>query len=223
MKELIKGIHQFKNEVFASKKDLFERLSQGQTPQALFITCSDSRINPNLITQTEPGELFILRNAGNIMPAHGAANGGEGATLEFAVAGLGIREIIICGHTDCGAMKGLLHPEKIKSMPTLCKWLDHAEATRRILSENYPYESDSDKVNIAMQENVLVQLESLKTHPSVAAKMGRGELNLHGWTYKIETGEVFAYNEESGQFELLADVPAMKLSPQPKKLSAHSI
>lgn len=220
MKELIKGIHQFKNEVFASKKDLFERLSQGQSPQALFITCSDSRINPNLITQTEPGELFILRNAGNIMPAHGAANGGEGATLEFAVAGLGIKEIIICGHTDCGAMKGLLHPEKIKSMPTLCKWLDHAEATRRILAENYPYESDTDKINIAMQENVLVQLESLKTHPCIAAKMGRGELNLHGWTYKIETGEVFAYNEESGQFELLADVPQMKQVAQKKVLSA---
>lgn len=223
MKELIKGIHHFKSEIFASKKELFEKLSRGQEPQALFITCSDSRINPNLITQTEPGELFILRNAGNIIPAHGAANGGEGATIEFAVAGLGISEIIICGHTDCGAMKGILHPEKIKTMPTLCNWLNHAEATRRIISENYPYESDADKLNIAMQENVLVQLESLKTHPCIAAKLGRGQLSLHGWTYKIETGEVFAYSEESGQFELLIDAPKMVLKPQAKKLSAHSI
>jgi len=223
MKELIKGIHHFKSEIFASKKELFEKLSRGQEPQALFITCSDSRINPNLITQTEPGELFILRNAGNIIPAHGAANGGEGATIEFAVAGLGISEIIVCGHTDCGAMKGLLHPDKIKAMPTLCNWLNHAEATRRIISENYPYEADADKLNIAMQENVLVQLESLKTHPAIAAKMGRGQLSLHGWTYKIETGEVFAYNEESGQFELLMDAPKMVLKPQAKKLSAHSI
>jgi len=223
MKELIKGIHQFKSEVFASKKALFERLSKGQEPQALFITCSDSRINPNLITQTEPGDLFILRNAGNIVPAHGAANGGEGATIEFAVAGLGISEIIICGHTDCGAMKGLLHPEKIKTMPTLVKWLDHADATRRIVSENYPYESDEDRLNIAMQENVLVQLEALKTHPTIAAKLGRGQLSLHGWTYKIETGEVFAYNEETGQFELLSDAPSLVLKPSPKKLSAQSI
>lgn len=223
MKELIKGIHQFKSEVFASKKDLFEKLSKGQEPQALFITCSDSRINPNLITQTEPGELFIIRNAGNIIPSHGAANGGEGATIEFAVAGLGISEIIVCGHTDCGAMKGLLHPDKIKSMPILANWLNHAEATRRIVSENYPYESDTDKLNIAMQENVLVQLESLKTHPSVAAKLGRGQLSLHGWTYKFETGEVFAYSEDSGQFELLIDAPKMVTRPGPKKLSAHSI
>src|SRR4029078_4622045 len=99
--------------IFSSHRELFARLAEKQNPVALFITCSDSRINPNLITQTEPGELFILRNAGNIIPPHGASNGGEGATVEFAVAGLGIQDIIVCGHSHCGAMKGLLHPENL--------------------------------------------------------------------------------------------------------------
>jgi carbonic anhydrase len=203
VKKLVKGLHQFQTQVFLSQRELFDRLSKGQSPDALFITCSDSRINPNLITQTEPGELFILRNAGNIVPPYGASNGGEGATVELAVTGLGVKDIIVCGHSLCGAMNALLHPEKLDNLPLLSSWLSNAESTKRITTENYNNVPDEDLQNIAVQENVLVQLENLRTHPSVAAKISRGELNLHGWVYKIETGTVFYYDPKDGQFEPL--------------------
>src|SRR5690349_55453 len=123
MERIIRGIHQFQNNVFSTQRELFERLASGQKPEALFITCSDSRINPNLVTQTKPGELFIMRNAGNIIPPYGAANGGEGATIEYAVAALGIKDIIVCGHTHCGAMNGLLNLNKLTKMPSVVSWL----------------------------------------------------------------------------------------------------
>ncbi|MGE0199586.1 MAG: carbonic anhydrase [Candidatus Melainabacteria bacterium] len=209
MQKLIHGLHHFQSHVFSAQEELFHRLSQhGQSPDALFITCSDSRINPNLITQTAPGELFILRNAGNIVPPHGASNGGEGATIEYAVMALGIKDIIICGHSHCGAMNSLLNPASYEKMPAVRQWLQHAEATRRILEENYQDHTDNDRVNIAIQENVLVQLENIRTLPSVASRMVKGELNLHGWVYKIESGEVFAYNPEQGQFSPLAQAQA---------------
>ncbi len=200
MKKLLSGLHQFQTQVFLPQKELFDRLSKGQTPDALFVTCSDSRINPNLITQTQPGDLFILRNAGNIIPPYGAANGGEGATIEFAVTGLNVKDIIVCGHSLCGAMDALLHPEKIKNMPALSSWLNHAEATRRIATENYKDYNAEDLRSVAVQENVLIQLENLRTHPAVAAKLSRGELNLHAWVYKMETGAVFYFEPKEAQF-----------------------
>ena len=200
MQKLLQGIHQFQANCFRPQRELFERLADGQQPDALFITCSDSRINPNLITQTDPGELFILRNAGNIVPPYGAANGGEGATIEFAVSALGVQDIIICGHSHCGAMKGLLHQEMLKDMPAVASWLGHAEATRRIMRDKYSEREGAAAVTTAIEENVLVQLENLRTHPSVAAGLARGKLKLHGWIYKIETGEVFGYDPERGQF-----------------------
>src|SRR5436305_5876515 len=127
MEKLVRGVHQFQTSLFGSQRELFERLAQRQSPDALFITCSDSRINPNLITQTEPGDLFIIRNAGNIVPPYGASDGGEGATLEFAVVGLGVKDVIVCGHSLCGAMKGLLQPESLDNLPLMSAWLKHAE------------------------------------------------------------------------------------------------
>ena len=201
MLKLVQGIHQFQDNLFSSQRELFERLAKGQTPDALFITCSDSRISPNLITQTEPGELFILRNAGNIVPPHGLAVGGEEATIEFAIVGLGIRDIIVCGHSHCGAVNALLAPDGIRdSMPTLCSWLNHAETARRIIQEKYSDLSHEKRLNVAIQENVLVQLENLRTLPAVAAALARNALNLHGWVYKFETGQVFGYDPEHGQF-----------------------
>jgi carbonic anhydrase len=205
MQKLIAGLHQFQATAFSSQRELFERLAHhGQSPEALFITCSDSRINPNLITQTQPGELFILRNAGNIVPPHGAANGGEGATIEYAVDALGVKDIIVCGHSHCGAMHGLLHPEGLANLPTVAAWLSHAEATRRIIQANYPHLEGENRLTATIEENVLVQLENLRTLPSVAAKLAKRELHLHGWVYKIETGDVFAYDATEGQFNLLA-------------------
>ncbi|MCC6416726.1 MAG: carbonic anhydrase [Gemmataceae bacterium] len=223
MQKLVQGIHHFQANIFRSQQELFHRLADGQSPEALFITCSDSRINPNLLTQTDPGELFILRNAGNIIPPHGAANGGEGATIEFAVAGLGINDIIICGHSHCGAMKGLLHPHSLDRLPAMAAWLSHAEATRRIIQEKYQNLTGPALLTATVEENVLVQLENLRTHPTVAAGLARGSLKLHGWVYKIETGQVFAYDPRQGQFLPLEEVSASAIPPAARLEPAHAI
>ncbi len=201
MQKLVSGIHQFQNDIFSFNKRFFERLVDGQHPLALFITCSDSRISPNLLTQTEPGDLFILRNAGNIVPPYGAVEGGEAATIEYAVSVLGVKDIVICGHSHCGAMDGLLNPSQFEKLPAVRSWLCHAESTQRIIEENYAYITDSAaRLTATVEENVLVQLEHLRTHPTVAAALGRQALNLHGWVYKFETGQVFGYQPQEGQF-----------------------
>lgn len=204
MQKLIHGIHQFQEHHFRPLQGLFERLSKGQTPETLFITCSDSRIDPSLLTRSKPGDLFILRNAGNIVPPHGAASGGEAATIEFAVAALGVRDVIVCGHTHCGAMKGLLAPETVAELPAVASWLAHADATRRIVRDNYAQLSGDELVTATVEENVLVQLGNLRSLPAVASRLVKGDLHLHGWVYKIESGEVFAYDLSAGQFVTLA-------------------
>lgn len=205
MHRLVDGIHKFQKESFTKDQRLFEALAGGQNPLALFITCSDSRIDPNMLTQTKPGELFIQRTAGNIVPPYGSVFGGESATIEYAVCGLGIKNIIICGHSHCGAMGGLLNPDAVKKMPAVREYLKHAESTRRIIEENYAYVTDpNERLTLTVEENVLVQLESLKTHPSVAAAVGRGDVKLHGWVYKFETGEVFTYSPGEHKFVPLA-------------------
>lgn len=206
MQKLVAGIHHFQANVFTSEREFFERMAHGQTPETLFITCSDSRINPNLLTNTRPGELFILRNAGNIIPPWGAANGGEGATIEYAVAVLGVRDIIVCGHSHCGAMKGLLDLDALGDLPAVRNWLGHAESTRRIMRENYEHLEGDALVTATVQENVLAQLENLRTHPTVAARLARGELRLHGWVYKIEAGEVFSYDVTQEQFVSVSEI-----------------
>ncbi len=200
MQKLIEGLHHFQQNVFGSQQALFERLSRGQSPETLFITCSDSRINPNLLTQTEPGELFILRNAGNLVPPYGTASSGEAATIEFAVRGLAVKDVIVCGHSHCGAMDGLLNPEKLQDFPALSRWLEHAEVTRRVVGTLYESGDAAQRLNVAIQENVLAQMENLRTHPSVAAALAAGRLRVHGWVYKIETGEIFGYHPPAGQF-----------------------
>lgn len=223
MEKIIRGIHHFQNTIFSSQRELFRRLATGQQPEALFITCSDSRILPNLLTQTKPGELFILRNAGNIVPPHGAANGGEGATIEYAVTALGIRDIIVCGHSHCGAMHGLLHQEQLTHMPSVVNWLGHAEATRRIVEEKYPEQLEEERALNAVKENVLVQLENLRTHPSVATGLALGKLTLHGWVYQIETGGVFAYDPEQRLFRRIEEVTGQAPGEGPSQAQALSI
>ena len=201
MQKLVDGIHDFQEHLFSSQKQLFERLAKGQEPLALFITCSDSRINPSLLTQTDPGELFIMRTAGNIVPPYGAVNGGEAGTIEYAVSVLKIKDIIVCGHSHCGAMGGLLDPEQVQELPAVQNMLSHAAATARILRENYTHIVEPNaRLTAAVEENVLVQLENLRTHPSVAAALARDELKLHGWVYKFETGDVFAFDPVQRQF-----------------------
>jgi carbonic anhydrase len=204
MNKIVKGIFQFQRDVYPTCCDEFHRLASGQKPEVLFITCSDSRVVPNLITQTQPGELFIIRNAGNIVPGYGEA-GGVTATIEYAVMALKVRDIVICGHSDCGAMKGVIDPQLVAPMPNVAAWLRHADAVRQVIAENYSHWSGNELLEAAIQENVLVQLNNLKTHPSVAARLRRGELTLHGWISDIGRGTVFAYSERERRFAPLAD------------------
>jgi len=220
MQKLVAGIHQFQQSVFSSQKRLFERLVNGQQPIALFITCSDSRIDPSLLMQTKPGELFIMRNAGNIVPPYGAVHGGEAATIEYAVSVLKVRDVVICGHSHCGAMTGLLKPEQLEELPAVRHWLEHAGATRRIMKENYGHLTEPHaRLTATVEENVLVQIENLKTHPCVAAALARGDLKLHGWVYKFESGQVFAYDPQHEQF-LPVEGAATRLEPVTAELPA---
>jgi carbonic anhydrase len=202
MRKLIKGIREFQSTYYQENRDLFEQLGQGQTPRVLFITCSDSRIDPNLIVQAGPGELFVIRNAGNIVPPFGAANGGEGASIEYAIQALNIDQIIVCGHNHCGAMKGLLKLNQLQEdMPLVYDWLRHTDATRRVLKDNYSEYEGEELLDIAIAENVLTQIDNLKTYPSVRSRLQQGNLHIYGWVYEIESGEVQAFNPLSNQFE----------------------
>lgn len=206
MEKLVKGVHAFQEEVFRSEREMFERLAKGQSPETLFVTCSDSRINPNLLTGTNPGELFILRNAGNIIPPHAAGTpSGEAATIEYAVSVLEVQDIIVCGHSHCGAIDALLAPETTAALPAVRSWLGHAAETKQIVETRYGALSADARVSIAIQENVLVQIEHLKTLPAVAERLERGTLGLHAWVYLIETGEVYAYDRGTGQYVPLSE------------------
>ena len=225
MQKLVDGIHNFQRGVFGSQRAYFEKLVAGQHPMALFITCSDSRISPNLITQTEPGDLFIMRNAGNIVPPHGAGNGGgEAATIEFGVSVLKVPDVIVCGHSHCGALKALIGPPAaLDDMPATRRWLGNAEATRRIVREKYQHLEGNAQLTACVQENVLVQLENLRTHPVIAVGIASGTLNLHGWVYKFETGEVFAFDPNVGQFTPVSQVRLPPGNNAPNRLTGYVI
>lgn len=212
MENLVRGFHQFQATHFKDNQEFFARLSQGQQPDTLLITCSDSRIAPDLLMQTKPGDIFVLRNAGNIIPPYGAANGGEGGTVEFAVAALKVQHVVVMGHSHCGAMKGLLHPEDLASLPLVASWLKHAEATRRVVQENYGDLDGEHLLNATIKENVLMQLDNLRTYPAVAARMTKGALTLHGWVYHIESGQILAFDPEQSRFVPMSERPVAAAS-----------
>ncbi len=192
--KLLGGISHFQKHVYPKHQDLFEELAQGQRPEALFITCADSRIDPCLLTQTKPGELFICRVIGNIVPPYPDAIGGVSATIEYAVGVLRVPEVIVCGHTDCGVMRGALNPEALEAYPNVRAWLRYAEVKQR---EAEP----SPEFLVALAErNVVAQLKNLRSHPTVAERLNGGDLRLHGWVYHIGPGVVTAYEQEKALF-----------------------
>ncbi|MDC0833502.1 carbonic anhydrase [Leptolyngbya valderiana BDU 20041] len=214
MKKLLKGLREFQSTYFSTHRELFEELSHGQKPRILFVTCSDSRIDPNLITNAQVGELFVIRNAGNIIPPFGAANGGEGAAVEYAVQALGIEHIIVCGHSHCGAMKGLLKRSSLEEeMPLVYEWLKHAEATRRLLKENYSTLEGEPLLDVAIAENVLTQIDNLRTYPVIHAKLHQQKLHLHAWVYHIETGDVLEYDAMRHAFVMPDENTNVEASP----------
>jgi carbonic anhydrase len=210
MDRLLAGVGRFQDEVFPLERELFAGLAHGQAPRALFVTCSDSRVLPNLITQTKPGELFICRVMGGIIPAHGY-QGGVSATIEYAVAVLNVRHVIVCSHSNCGVLKVLLDPGQVDHLPSVRAWLVHAEAARRTVMENHADADDATKLALMTRYQVLSQLANLRTHPAVATRLARGDLGLHGWHYDIESGHVGVLDERDGSFvpvtELLGDLP----------------
>lgn len=209
IKRIIRGLNEFQTNYFTVHQQMFEELSHGQTPEILFITCSDSRIDPNLLTQTKPGELFIIRNLGNIIPPHGTLNNGEGAAIEYAVSALNIKHIVVCGHSHCGSMKGLLQLKQLpEEMPLVYEWLkNNAESTRRLLKENYQHYEGEKLLKIAVEENVLTQIENIETYPVVRSKLHGHQLSLHAWVYEIETGIIVAYDASQSKFVPLSSEP----------------
>ena len=200
MEKILAGVSHFRRAIYAQNRSFFQQLAaKQQKPIALFITCADSRIHPNLITQTEPGELFLVRNAGNIVPPHGAG-GGEAATIEYSVEVLGIRDIVICGHSQCGAIRALLDGGNMSHLPYVKDWCHHAEATRRIVEQKYQGLEKTELAVAAAKENVLVQMNHLATHPCVAAHLPSRELRIHGWYYDIGAGEIAQYDAATARF-----------------------
>ncbi len=204
MEKVISGVVKFQKEVYPAKEERFRELAEGQSPEALFITCADSRIDPNLVTQTEPGELFICRNAGNVVPPHSNQSGGMTASIEFAVAALGVSHIVICGHTDCGAMKGALAPDKLSHLPHIREWLGHCRSAAEAVKARRG-SLDHEHLEELACENVVQQMQHLRTHPAVAARLATHSITLHGWLYNIATGSVLCFNETSDEFEPMND------------------
>ena len=198
--QLLEGVAKFTASVFPEKRDQFARLATGQHPHTLFITCADSRIVPEMITQSAPGDMFVCRNIGNIVPAYGEMMGGVSAIVEYAVVALGVSHIVVCGHSDCGAMKGLLRADNptLNQMPTVSSWLRNAEAARSVVEAVHPDLDGNPKVQALVEQNVRLQMQHLLTHPAVAARTAGGSLRLHGWIYDIENGGVTMLDQVGG-------------------------
>ncbi|MEO8596793.1 MAG: carbonic anhydrase [Candidatus Solibacter sp.] len=206
MDKIIQGIRHFQDEVFPKNRALFQNLASSQSPETLVIACSDSRISLDLITQTSPGDLFVCRNAGNLVPPHGKSNA-VSASIEYALNALPIRDIVICGHSDCGAMKGLLHPKALRRMPQVKGWLTHAEGALAAFERQSGAAGAPDAVARLAKYNVRLQLEHLRTFPSVFSRVQEGTLRLHGWFYQIDQGEVSQCQGDGSWIPLRHPVP----------------
>jgi carbonic anhydrase len=204
MQKLVDGVHSFQVEYFARHRALFQQLAEvGQKPETLFITCSDSRVVPTLLTSAGPGELFIVRNVGNMVP-HITMPGGTAAAIEYAVEVLAVQNVIVCGHTHCGAIEAVLDPQRIERLPFVKRWLAPSDRVRTIVEQRYGELQGTARHTAAVEENVLVQLENLRAFPVVARRLEEGRLRMSGWVFKIETGAVFEFDPVVGQFTDIA-------------------
>jgi carbonic anhydrase len=205
MQRLIEGVHKFQTDQFGNYQKLFRKLSQeGQNPHTLFITCSDSRVLAELITQSKPGDLFVVKNVGNIIPQSGVtgSTNSTAAAIEFAVETLRVSDIVVCGHSQCGAMAALLgNLPNGNAMPHLREWLKLATPVREIIQSQYAhFSNEAVRIDTAGEENVLFGLDNLHSYPCVQNRLMDGSLRLHGWFFKIATAELFAYDPEKRQF-----------------------
>jgi carbonic anhydrase len=206
MRKLIEGALHFQNEVYPKNRALYRSLASQQSPRWLMIACSDSRVVPSMLVQSGPGDLFICRNAGNIVPAHGEHSGGVSATIEYAVSVLQVKHIIVCGHSDCGAMRAVLNADKLTGLPAVSNWIRYAERARAVVLENGNGASEQAMFEMLTKENVLAQLDNLRTLPSVAAKLKAARLEIHGWIYDIAHGQFSVWDPSSGGWRPLAEI-----------------
>lgn len=213
MQRLLEGYARFRREIFPQHRDRFRLLADRQQPDVLFITCADSRVVPDLILQTEPGDMFLCRAVGNIVPPHGSMPGGISSTIEYAVEVLHVRHIIVCGHSDCGAIKAVLPPDpadardhrKLPQLPLTAKWLGYIEPAWKYLPPGTPSDDHRALHTALIHANVIAQLENLKTHPEVARSLAQDALQIHGWFYDILSGSVEAYDQHERRFLPLED------------------
>ncbi|EFH9201912.1 TPA: carbonic anhydrase CynT [Escherichia coli] len=212
MKEIIDGFLKFQREAFPKREALFKQLATQQSPRTLFISCSDSRLVPELVTQREPGDLFVIRNAGNIVPSYGPEPGGVSASVEYAVAALRVSDIVICGHSNCGAMTAIASCQCMDHMPAVSHWLRYADSAR-VVNEARPHSDLPSKAAAMVRENVIAQLANLQTHPSVRLALEEGRIALHGWVYDIESGSIAAFDSATRQFVPLAANPRVCAIP----------
>jgi carbonic anhydrase len=206
MQQLIDGYTRFRSQVFPQHAELFEKLSKGQQPQALFICCSDSRVMPEMIMQAQPGVLFPIRNAGNLVPPPSENGSGVAATVEYAVRVLKVADVVVCGHSDCGAMKGLLHTDQLESLPIVKAWLENTGAASRWLTstlKDSTVMSFEERLQLITEANVVAQVQNLHAHPAVYEFVRKGSLNVHGWMYDIATGGIRRLDVEKGKFTAL--------------------
>lgn len=199
LNKLKQGILEFQRNVYPSRQAEYEYAATNpQKPHTLLITCADSRIDPEALTQSGPGEIFVARNVGNMVPGYGEMMGGVSAVIEYAVDALKVSHAVICGHTDCGAMKGILaSADALDGMPTVKSWLRNADAAKRVASS---LADGPPSLKSMTEQNVLLQMQHLRTHPSVAGAMARGELTLSGWVYDIARGDVLIFNDDEQRF-----------------------
>jgi len=204
MQKLIEGHKRFLAEVFPAKKSQFRLLAESQAPAWLFITCADSRVVPDLILGAEPGDLFIARSIGNVVPVTSFDADGVTATIEYSVEVLKVRHAIVCGHSDCGAMKAALDRTELVNLPKARRWLDHVEAAFAYKQPLNPADGESAELASLIRGNVVAQLRNLHAQPSVAQAVAEGRLSAHGWYYDILTGQIEEYDEKLKKFVPLA-------------------
>ena len=190
------GVRRFRTEVFPRRREIYQQLAERQQPFALFLTCGDSRIDPCLLTGTEAGQIFVERTPGNIVPVYDdAVSVGVSASIEYAIAVLGVKDVIVCGHSACGAMKGLLDPEHLKKTPATARWLKYAQPAVERLGPD-----GAGRLERLTKLNVIEQMLHLHTHPAARERLRSGRLSVHGWVYEIHTGTVEAYDPSTGEF-----------------------
>ncbi len=221
LENLLAGVRRFRKDIYLKHKERYEQAArEPQRPHTLFITCADSRIDPELLTQSGPGDIFVTRNIGNLVPAYGQMLGAVSAVIEYAVQALEVSLIVICGHSDCGAMKGLLNRKQLGSMPTVNTWLQSAEAALSVVEARNSSGEESERLNQLIEENVLLQLNHLRTHPSVAGKIAQKKLAVSGWVYDIGHGHVKMFDSAASKFVQI-DEPDSETSFRSAHPAAH--